>query len=119
MEHRPTNARHAAGLLTCFGGRREEGEHPDACIRRELLEELGWASPDLNLVVRLVVGGEVLAWFYVGEAPRRAPSRLEVGHGVVLLVVNDLWTNRVSRWHQAAIRAHLAGEDVAHAPAEV
>lgn len=48
-----------------FGGHLEEGENPDEAVRRELLEEIGYAPPHLTLfksyeteaLVRHVYGG--------------------------------------------------------------
>src|SRR5579859_7212422 len=42
LESRLDDARLAAGRLTCFGGRREDDESPEECLRRELREELNW-----------------------------------------------------------------------------
>jgi len=41
LEQRSQDAAVMAGRLTCFGGKRERGESPVACIKRELAEELG------------------------------------------------------------------------------
>src|SRR5262245_22856741 len=57
LESRPDDARLAAGKLTCFGGLRESGESPEACLRRELCEELHWEPRTLEKRVELRVAG--------------------------------------------------------------
>ncbi|CAK0792722.1 unnamed protein product, partial [Prorocentrum cordatum] len=69
LEHRSQSAEVAAGQLTCFGGKREPGEAPLDCVRRECREELGWE-------------GELVAWFFLGAAPPEgAPLTFEEGRG--------------------------------------
>ena len=95
LEARGADAQVAAGQLTCFGGKREAGEEPLACIERELKEELGsgWAentvsattvgnkrkSADqgsagasrLRRAVDLYVDGQLIAYFFEASAPAR------------------------------------------------
>lgn len=123
MEVRPPHEQRESGWITCFGGGRLEGEHPDECIRRELAEELGWTVEPgaLEFCVRLVGtrNGQPreIAWFYRATAP---------GPGVQLVTepgVEAMWVEfeqtqetRVSLWHRAVIAAERAGESIARVP---
>jgi 8-oxo-dGTP pyrophosphatase MutT (NUDIX family) len=114
LERRPASARVAAGQLTCFGGGREQGEHPDACIRRELREELGFVTDDLELFMRLTgKGGRVIAWIYRGPAPREDSIVHEPGFASVWLTRDELRDANLARWHRAIFDAMLRGEDEA------
>src|SRR5690242_20434822 len=64
LELRPETAALAPGRLTCFGGRREAGESPEASLRRELREELMWEPRALEKKVELWVADRLVAWFY-------------------------------------------------------
>ena len=54
------------------GGGREQGESPEACVLRELHEELGLVLPEaaLSYKRRYATGrqGEVVSWFFVAAA---------------------------------------------------
>lgn len=58
--------------VTCFGGKREPGEHPDDCIARECREELGWTPPNVSKTraCDLYVDGQLIAWFYRAPGPQ-------------------------------------------------
>ena len=101
LEQRGTEAKVAAGQLTCFGGKREADEPPLDCITRELKEELGVAIKaeaeaeaeveaeetvargakrakggvvtvrTPRRAVDLYVDGELIAWFFEAPAPAR------------------------------------------------
>ena len=118
LERRPPDARRAGRRITCFGGGREEGEDPEACIRRELIEELGWTVGDVQRVVVLRRGGEALAWFYRAAAPARdVPLATEVGYEAVWLRREELDSAGLSPWHLAALSAYFSGSPVADCPA--
>jgi 8-oxo-dGTP pyrophosphatase MutT (NUDIX family) len=113
LESRPDDARLAAGMLTCFGGLRESGEAPEACLRRELREELSWEPHTLEKQVELRVAGEIVAWFYhavldVGIDQLRPAA----GHEARLVVREELSSLPVSPWHAAVLRAWLEGKPV-------
>lgn len=115
LEQRPTNKPHAGGLLVCFGGKREPNESPEACIGRELLEELGWEPGYLELAVRLVASstGREVAWFYRGSAPV-APKPQEPGVAAAWLDAAELARKgtMLSDWHLAALLAEFNGQSV-------
>lgn len=112
FQQRSDTARQAAGKLTCFGGGRQPGEEPEAGLRRELQEELGWEPAQVEFRVALWVADELVAWFYAAaldlplESLRPAP-----GHVPVLVAVDDFDRVPISPWHRAVIGAHRQGRD--------
>lgn len=115
-------------LITCFGGSRERGESPEQCIRRELMEELGWepGPGKLQPVVRLInIGpktlrfrggpvkpGTAIAWFYRGRAPRHETTLItEPGYQAVWMTLEELRAAELSSWHRDVIEAELRGLD--------
>ncbi len=111
LEQRLPNETHAAGLITCFGGTREEGEHPDACIVRELREELGIAAPTLRRAIRLVSDHEI-AWFYRGDAPSPDAITLEADVAAVWATPEELFTLKLGGWHRAVLEADVRGQSL-------
>lgn len=118
LEQRPAQSQRAAGLMTCFGGTREEGEEPTACLRRELREELGLSegvveAMEFQHAVTLYRRGELVAWFYAASAALPSEVRLvtEPGHEAVWLSENEVRAEeRLSSWHRAALAAFFMGE---------
>jgi 8-oxo-dGTP pyrophosphatase MutT (NUDIX family) len=111
MESRPDDARLAAGRLTCFGGRREAGESPEACLRRELREELSWEPRTLEKRVELRVARDLVAWFYHAVMDIGIDQLcLAPGHQARLISRHELVTQPVSPWHAAVLRAWLEGK---------
>lgn len=111
LEERPDSARFAAGKLTCFGGRREAGESPEQCLRRELREELNWEPARVDRCVELWIAGAPKAWFF--HATLVAPfdlSKIAPGHRGVFVSKESLPQLPVSPWHAAVLAAWLAGE---------
>lgn len=110
LEQRRIDDEHMPGQLVCFGGGRERDEHPDACVRRELLEEIGWAPPTLRLCLRLLGrDGRVIAWFYRGIAPMASEIRTEPGVRAVWASWDELSGLPVGDWNLAAIIAEQRG----------
>lgn len=54
------------GIWGFFGGHIEPGEHPDTGIQRELIEELGYAPPHLDLFLERS-DSKTQRYFYHGE----------------------------------------------------
>lgn len=109
MERRPKTKRHAGGKLTCFGGSREIGEDPDACARRELLEELGFSvGPLSRCVVLHTPRGQ--AWFYRGTGPEPGTAYAkEPDTCVQWIAAENVFDADLSSWHAAALRAERDG----------
>ncbi|KAG8470347.1 hypothetical protein KFE25_008768 [Diacronema lutheri] len=109
VEQRPAAASVAGGQLTCFGGKREQGEEPLAALLRECEEELGWAPPDVVRACDLFVNGELVAWFYLAAAPPPGtPLRFE--SGVEAIWATSVTDPRLSPWHAAVLQAWSRGE---------
>ena len=110
LEQRPDDARLAAGRLTCFGGRRENGETPEECLRRELCEELAWEPQALEMQVELWVAGNLVAWFY-HAAFDVGTDQLRVTPGFQALLVprGELAEHCISPWHVAVLDAWQSG----------
>jgi 8-oxo-dGTP pyrophosphatase MutT (NUDIX family) len=110
LQLRPATARHAAGLLTCFGGRREDGEDADACVRRELAEELHWQPTTLTPCCELWKGPRFIARFY-RTTFTGGELRTEPGHHAVWAPWSALPGLPVSPWHAAVFAALIAQHD--------
>ena len=111
VEQRGADAAVAARRLTCFGGKREPGEHPLECIRRECQEEMGWAprSQQLRRACDLFVDDQNVAWFYEVEGPNAAEMAqlvFEPGRSGVWVDAHD---ERISPWHATVLRAWEIG----------
>jgi 8-oxo-dGTP pyrophosphatase MutT (NUDIX family) len=119
IERRSPKAASAPGQLACFGGKRDNTEHPDRCIRREIKEELGWSVGALRLVVAVRLrdrrSGREIAWFYKGRAPRPDLTLTPLPGSVILrLSASELLAaSDLSAWHRAALEADSRGEEVA------
>ena len=110
LERRPLTEADAPGLLTCFGGTRHDDEDPQLCLRRELVEELGFVAGDLTLVLVLhTPKGQ--AWFYLLEGPEEGTvPALEPGYEAVWMEETAMLSaSDLSDWHRAAFLAIAAG----------
>lgn len=113
LESRPESARLAAGKLTCFGGRREDDETPEACLHRELQEELNWQPQSIRQQIELWVGEELVAWFYHAKLTVGIDQlRLLAGHQAQLARREELSSLPLSPWHAATLEAWQRGETV-------
>ena len=110
LERRFPRARHAARRLTCYGGRREGREGHEACLLRELREELAWRPRNPGPAIDLWVGERWIARFRVVRmarlptVPRRGPGGWPT---IVAVARTDHPT--ISRWHRAVLRAWRCG----------
>lgn len=109
LEQRPLHETAAPGKLVCFGGGREQHEHPDACIRRELVEELGFHAAQVERCVVLRSNRRVIAWFYRGAAPSPESIVTEAGVTAVWHAWEELASLPLGGWHVAALRAEREG----------
>lgn len=111
LESRPADARLAAGRLTCFGGRREAGETPEECLRRELREELAWEPRKLEKQVELWVAGDLVAWFYHARLDVGLHQlRVAPGFEALLVSPREISDLPVSPWHAAVLSAWINGQ---------
>mgnify|MGYP001600063985 FL=1 len=109
LELRPAQERHAANLLTCFGGARENDETMDAALRRELREELDWtlgaSTPCCDLRCH---DGRWIARFF--RCPwRPAPLRTEPGVVPIWAPWSAMPALPLSPWHGVVLLAMLDG----------
>jgi 8-oxo-dGTP pyrophosphatase MutT (NUDIX family) len=110
LERRPDGIRNAPGQLTCFGGRREAGETPEAALRRELDEELGWQPEAIEAQVELFVGTRRVAWFYAARVDVALDRlRTEPDREAVPVDAGTL-DPALSSWHRHVLRAWQRGE---------
>ena len=117
MERRPATAKKAAGLLTSFGGMREPGEEPEACVRRELKEELGFEAENLEMCLRLMGKRDGLerrlAWFFRGMGPEEGDRLVvEPGREAVWIEPGRIGGPDVSHGHRAAMEGERVGMKV-------
>jgi 8-oxo-dGTP pyrophosphatase MutT (NUDIX family) len=109
LQLRPAHARHAPGLLTCFGGRREGHEGPRECLLRELTEELGWAPPVSEPVCDLERGDLLIARFFRCPMAAGTPLVTEPGHLALWAAWRTLPGLPVSAWHRLVLEAVADG----------
>jgi 8-oxo-dGTP pyrophosphatase MutT (NUDIX family) len=109
LQLRPSHARHAADQLTCFGGRRETGEDADACLRRELMEELGVQPAAASAACDCWRGRRFIARFFHCALGPQARLVTEPGHAAIWAPWQALPGLPVSPWHRQALAAIRAG----------
>ena len=113
FERRPPCAAHAAGRLTCFGGRIEAGETAGVAARRELAEELGWRPASLRFAIDFHRDGVFVARFFQAVLPCAASSiRTPLGNPAraVAVPLGRLEQAPLSRWHRAVLVAWRGGK---------
>jgi 8-oxo-dGTP pyrophosphatase MutT (NUDIX family) len=105
LQLRPSGARHAPGQLTCFGGARNPSETAETCLRRELLEELGWQAGSLRPACDLRQGSRFIARFFHCGMSAGSALRTEPGHVAVWVAAASLPALPISPWHRAVLTA--------------
>jgi 8-oxo-dGTP pyrophosphatase MutT (NUDIX family) len=112
MESRGAKASVAANKLVCFGGKRELGENPNLCIRRECKEEMNFVPKSMTRSTDLFVDGKLIAYFYIAAAP--TPSEFdslvfEETRGNTGVWVTDIEDAHISPWHKEVLKAWKKG----------
>lgn len=104
LELRPVTSAHAAGQLTCFGGKREADEDATGCLMRELREELDWEPTAAEPACDLWRGDRWIARFFRcrWHATR---FRTEPDHVALWVPWSSLPGLPVSPWHRAVLAA--------------
>lgn len=115
LQLRPPAARHAANLLTCFGGAREAGESALDCLVRELQEELGWIPPRPETrPVQLFADERWIAAFYPVRLDPGITLTTEPGFCLVRAPLMVLPGLPLSPWHALVIAGWQRGAERVH-----
>ena len=113
LEQRDDKAQFAAGMLTCFGGRRNADESPIDCLQRELHEELHWQAAALNKVCALWVGEHYIAdFFHCTLNVDLTELRFEKNRCGQIIHIGDIPNSNISPWHRAVFDAYHAHEQI-------
>ena len=111
LQLRPPWVRHAPEQLTCFGGKREPGETAEACLVRELAEDLAWHPKSFAPAVDLVKGDRWIARFFQTQLPASVQPRVEPGFALIRAPQPTLPGLPISPWHVRVLAAWQAGGD--------
>src|SRR3972149_9019938 len=106
----------ARGMWSLFGGALEDGETPEAGLRREIAEELGIALPDCRPLWKVdrhsEFWGRVLRfWFFVADVTEIWPSHVvREGQGAWLFHFHELPTSGIPPIIREALERCHAGD---------
>ena len=106
----------ARGMWALFGGSLEDGESPEAGLRREIAEELGILLPECRLLWRVNRHSEfwqkvVRYWFFVADVTPVWPSHIvKEGQAARLFPYEALPDKGVPPLVQEVLARHRAGQ---------
>jgi 8-oxo-dGTP diphosphatase len=78
------------GIWGFFGGHLDPGETPEAGLRRELLEEIGYAPPALTLFEHHLIAQKARYYYYAPLTVPLGELRLAEGQDLALCSIDEI-----------------------------